>query len=100
MIHIKQGRTPLPRPLFNEAFMLHTSTSPQYGIVASLDVAAKMMEGAAGRALVDDAVDEAISFRQEMTDVRQAVVCRWLLVVRRVSAAGAGGMLRGLGEHR
>jgi arginine decarboxylase len=69
MIHIKQGRTPLPRARFNEAFMLHTSTSPQYGIVASLDVATKMMEGAAGRALVDDAVDEAISFRQEMTDV-------------------------------
>jgi arginine decarboxylase len=69
MIHIRQGRTPLPRPRFNEAFMLHTSTSPQYGIVASLDVATRMMEGAAGRALVDDAVDEALDFRQELTDV-------------------------------
>jgi arginine decarboxylase len=69
MIHIRHGRTPLPRSQFNEAFMLHTSTSPQYGIVASLDVATKMMEGAAGRALVDDAVSEAIGFRQEMADV-------------------------------
>jgi len=79
MIHIKQGRTPLPRRRFNEAFMLHTSTSPQYGIVASLDVATRMMEGAAGRTLVDDAVDEAVSFRQEMTDVgrRMAVGGAW-----------------------
>jgi arginine decarboxylase len=69
MIHIRHGRTPLPRPRFNEAFMLHTSTSPQYGIFASLDVATKMMEGPAGRTLVDDAISEAISFRQEMTDV-------------------------------
>lgn len=70
MIHIRQGRSPLPRHRFNEAFMMHTSTSPQYGIVASLDVATRMMEGAAGRSLVDDAIDEAIGFRQEMTDVR------------------------------
>jgi arginine decarboxylase len=69
MIHIRQGRSPLPRPRFNEAFMLHTSTSPQYGIVASLDVATKMMEGAAGRSLVDDAISEAIGFRQEMANV-------------------------------
>ena len=69
MIHIRQGRSPLPRPRFNEAFMLHTSTSPQYGIVASLDVATKMMEGAAGRSLVDDAISEAIGFRQEMADL-------------------------------
>jgi len=66
MIHIRQGRSPLPRPRFNEAFMLHASTSPQYGIVASLDVAARMMEGAAGRTLIDDAVGEAIAFRREV----------------------------------
>jgi arginine decarboxylase len=69
MIHIRHGRTPLPRPRFNEAFMLHTSTSPQYGIVASLDVATRMMEGAAGRALVDDAVSEALAFRREVASV-------------------------------
>jgi arginine decarboxylase len=79
MIHIRHGRTPLRRPQFNEAFMLHTSTSPQYGIFASLDVATKMMEGAAGRTLVDDALGEAISFRQEMADVaaRMASTGAW-----------------------
>ena len=30
---------------FNEAFLMHTSTSPQYAIIASCDVAASMMEG-------------------------------------------------------
>ena len=33
---------------FNEAYLMHTSTSPQYAIIASCDVAAAMME-AAGR---------------------------------------------------
>ncbi len=73
MIHIRQGRTPLPRPRFNEAFMLHTSTSPQYGIVASLDVATRMMEGPAGRALIDDAIGEAVAFRREMAAVADRV---------------------------
>src|SRR5260370_18014506 len=30
--------------LFNEAYLMHTSTSPQYSIIASCDVAAAMME--------------------------------------------------------
>jgi arginine decarboxylase len=34
----------LDRDLFNEAYLMHTSTSPQYAIIASLDVAAAMME--------------------------------------------------------
>jgi arginine decarboxylase len=91
MIHVRHGRNPLPRAQFNEAFMLHTSTSPQYGIVASLDVATKMMEGAAGRALVDDAVGEAIGFRQEMADVRTRMSATdnwWFEVFQPPLAAG------------
>ncbi|HTX84383.1 MAG TPA: arginine decarboxylase, partial [Streptosporangiaceae bacterium] len=92
MIHIRQGRAPLPRSRFNEAFMLHTSTSPQYGIVASLDVATRMMEGPAGRALVDDAVDEAVSFRQQMTDVaaRMAADGTWWFSVFQPSLRPSG----------
>ena len=56
---------------FNDAFMMHTSTSPQYGIIASCDVAAAMMEQPAGRALVQETIDEALSFRRAMTAVRQ-----------------------------
>jgi len=34
----------LDRHIFNEAYLMHTSTSPQYAIIASCDVAAAMME--------------------------------------------------------
>ena len=57
---------------FNEAFMMHTSTSPQYGIIASCDVAAAMMEQPAGRALVQEMIDEALSFRRAMSAVKDA----------------------------
>jgi arginine decarboxylase len=32
------------RHRFNEAYLMHTSTSPQYAIIASCDVSAAMME--------------------------------------------------------
>ena len=41
--------TKLDRHLFNEAYLMHTSTSPQYAIIASCDVAAAMMEPPGGR---------------------------------------------------
>ena len=59
----------LDRASFNEAFMMHTSTSPQYAIIASCDVAAAMMEGRAGRALVEDSIAEAVDFRRAMREV-------------------------------
>src|SRR6185295_14665655 len=34
----------LDKHSFNEAYLMHTSTSPQYAIIASCDVAAAMME--------------------------------------------------------
>lgn len=51
---------------FNEAFMMHTSTSPHYGIIASIDVATGMMAGEPGRSLVQETLDEALSFRRAM----------------------------------
>lgn len=66
MIHIRQGRSPLPRARFNEAYMMHASTSPQYGIIASLDVATQMMAGASGRTLLEEAVEEALELRTEL----------------------------------
>ena len=59
----------LDRASFNEAFMMHTSTSPQYAIIASCDVAAAMMEGRAGTALVEDSIAEAVDFRRAMREV-------------------------------
>jgi arginine decarboxylase len=57
--------------------MMHTSTSPQYGIIASCDVAAAMMEQPAGRALVQEMIDEAISFRRAMNAVRKQTEASW-----------------------
>jgi arginine/lysine/ornithine decarboxylase len=61
--------TPLDRHLFNEAYLMHTSTSPQYAIIASCDVAAAMMEPPGGRALVEESILEALDFRRAMRKV-------------------------------
>ena len=63
-IHVRDGRNPIPHARFNETFMMHGSTSPLYPIIASNEVAASMMEGAGGRALTRESIDEAIAFRQ------------------------------------
>lgn len=65
MIHIKNGKRPLDHALFNESFMMHASTSPQYSIIASLDVSSKMMD-MGGCGLMQEAIDEAVRFRQMM----------------------------------
>ena len=61
--------TKLDRHLFNEAFLMHTSTSPQYAIIASCDVAAAMMEPPGGTALVEESIAEALDFRRAMRKV-------------------------------
>ena len=70
MIHARNSRTrDLDVERFNEAYMMHTSTSPHYGVIASCDVASRMMEGRAGRSLIDQMHTEAIAFRRAMLHV-------------------------------
>jgi arginine/lysine/ornithine decarboxylase len=57
--------------LFNEAYLMHTSTSPQYAIIASCDVAAAMMEPPGGNALVHESLKEALDFRRAMRKVER-----------------------------
>ncbi|WP_374347953.1 Orn/Lys/Arg decarboxylase N-terminal domain-containing protein [Chitinimonas sp.] len=59
----------LDRHRFNEAYLMHTSTSPQYSIIASCDVAAAMMEAPGGTALVEESIAEALDFRRAMRKV-------------------------------
>jgi len=59
----------LDRHLFNEAYLMHTSTSPQYAIIASCDVAAAMMEPPGGMALVEESILESLDFRRAMRKV-------------------------------
>jgi len=75
MIHIRAGRVPVNPSLFNEAFMMHTSTSPQYSIIASTDVSAKMMADA-GDFLTDECLTEAIAFRQAMVRMKKQIAAR------------------------
>ncbi len=65
MIHMRNGRRPISHARFNEAFMMHASTSPFYPIIASNDVTVAMMDQG-GPALTTDAIAEAVSFRQTM----------------------------------
>ena len=67
----------LDRDIFNEAYLMHTSTSPQYSIIASCDVAAAMMEAPAGTALVEESITEALDFRRAMRKVEQEWGTDW-----------------------
>jgi len=44
-IHVRDGRGAIDHHRFNQAYMMHTTTSPLYAIVASNDIAAAMMDG-------------------------------------------------------
>jgi arginine decarboxylase len=61
----------LDRNVFNEAYLMHTSTSPQYSIIASCDVAAAMMEEPSGTALVEESIAEALDFRRAMRKIEE-----------------------------
>ncbi len=70
LVQESQTRT-LDRDMFNEAYLMHTSTSPQYSIIASLDVSAAMMEPPGGTALVEESIVEALDFRRAMRKVEE-----------------------------
>ena len=70
MIHIKLSeRAPLEYDQFNESFMMHGTTSPFYPMIASLDVAAAMMDEPAGPTLMSDTIEDAINFRKAMSSI-------------------------------
>ncbi len=81
MVHIKlSDRAPLDFDQFNESFMMHGTTSPFYPLIASLDVAAAMMDEPAGPTLMNETLVDAFSFRQAMSSV-----------ARRLKAEAANG---------
>ena len=95
MIHVQDGgQRQLDRDRFNEAFMMHISTSPQYGIIASLDVASAMMEGPAGRSLIQETFDEALSFRRALANLRQNLAPNdwWFSIWQPPQAEGEEGV--------
>ncbi len=67
----------LDKHLFNEAYLMHSSTSPQYSIIASCDVAAAMMEPPGGTALVEESIAEALDFRRAMRKIDEDYGTDW-----------------------
>ncbi len=79
--------------VFNEAYLMHTSTSPQYAIIASCDVAAAMMEPPGGTALVEESIAEAMDFRRAMKKVDDEFGKDWWFKVwgpDKIAAEGIG----------
>ena len=69
MLHIRNGATRKIDPvLFNESYMMHGSTSPQYSMIASLDVATGMMDDN-GETILGDIIREAIQLRKKIADI-------------------------------
>ncbi|MDD4556186.1 MAG: Orn/Lys/Arg decarboxylase N-terminal domain-containing protein [Alphaproteobacteria bacterium] len=72
MIHIKKSaRAPLDYDDFNDSFMMHSTTSPYYPILASIDVAVNMMQGNSGKSLVQESIEEAVAFRKAVVAVKR-----------------------------
>ncbi len=71
LLHIRDGRSPIPHERFNESFMMHASTSPFYPIIVSNDITAAMMDGPGGIALTTESINEAVAFRQAMGRVHR-----------------------------
>lgn len=69
MLHIKNGSSIKINPdEFNESYMMHGSTSPQYSMIASLDVATKMMHDN-GEVMFNDMIIEAIQLRKKIITI-------------------------------
>lgn len=64
MIHVRDGRAPIEHKRFNEAYAIHSTTSPFYPMIAANDVSAAMMDTPQGQHLVGDFIKEAVKFRQ------------------------------------
>jgi len=65
-IHVRHGKHAVDFSRFNQAYMMHTTTSPLYTIALSNDVAAQMMDGKCGRSLTQEMINEAVDFRQAL----------------------------------
>jgi len=92
----------LDRHAFNEAYLMHTSTSPQYAIIASCDVAAAMMEPPGGTALVEESIIEALDFRRAMRKVDEEFGKDWWFKVwgpEKLAAEGIGSRRTGFSSR-
>ena len=96
-IHVREGRAAIPHHVFNEAYCLHTTTSPLYAISASNDISAAMMDGGGGKSLTDECIREAVAFRQSLMRAYREITqgsgspAAALLSTSLTTTPGAGG---------
>jgi len=78
MIHVrvneKNEKAKLEHDQFNEAFMMHGTTSPFYPMIASIDVATSMMDEPAGKTMMNETIMEAISLRKAIVSVSKRIM--------------------------
>lgn len=70
MIHVKDPEFEEFEDVFNENFCMHTSTSPQYPMIASLDVARKQMV-MEGYSLLQKALEMSDSLRKSINSLKK-----------------------------
>jgi lysine decarboxylase len=68
MIHIKGN---FNENILNTNYMMHMSTSPFYPIVASCEVSAAMMAGNQGYYLINESIQLALDFREEIKRLKK-----------------------------
>jgi arginine decarboxylase len=64
LICVRDGRNPVENNRFNESYMMHATTSPQYAIISSNEISMAMMDGVGGHTLTTEAITEAVAFRK------------------------------------
>jgi arginine/lysine/ornithine decarboxylase len=67
--HIRGQKRFIEHKRFNEAFLMHASTSPFYPLFASLDVNAMVHEGKAGEMLWDRCIELGIETRKKLREL-------------------------------
>ncbi len=67
--HIRGQRRYIEHKRFNDAFLMHASTSPFYPLFASLDVNAKVHEGKTGEMLWDRCIELGIEARKKFREL-------------------------------
>ena len=75
--HIRGQERFIEHKRFNEAFLMHASTSPFYPLFASLDVNAKVHEGKAGEMLWDRCIELGIETRKKVRELGRHYAGGW-----------------------
>ncbi|WP_432204379.1 Orn/Lys/Arg decarboxylase N-terminal domain-containing protein [Cetobacterium somerae] len=71
MLHVKDGtKDKVDFVVFDEAYLMYGSTSPQYSMIASLDVSTAMMDFC-GDKLMDETILNAIHFRKRIAKLNK-----------------------------